>query len=370
MTSRLFSPMRIGPLEVSNRIMVAPMCQYSAVNGTMTDWHLMHLGNLALSGAGMLVIEATGVTPEGRITPGCTGLYSNENEHALRRIVRFLRDNSPIRIGLQLGHAGRKASTHVKLGGKDGPLNDDEGAWPTVAASAIPFAKGWHTPAVVDRSGMDRIRDAFIAAAQRAARAGVEFIEFHCAHGFLMSGFLSSLSNRRTDIYGGSLDNRMRFPLEVFRALRSAWPSDKPIGAKINGSDFAEGGITPDEAVIYSRALRESGCDYVVLSGGGGVPQAKVDAVPGYQVPFAEQVKRETGITTGAVGMIVDPHHADSIVAQGKADFVAVARAMLFNPRWACHAAIALGTDTACVPQYNRAHPTAWPPATQLCRRD
>lgn len=362
MSSVLFSPLSIGGMELPNRITVAPMCQYSAVDGTMTDWHIMHLGNLALSGASMLVIEATGVTPEGRITHGCTGLYSDENERMMKRVVDFARSISPIRIGVQLAHAGRKASAERPWEGR-GRLSAEKGAWPTVAPSAIPFAPGWHTPAALDRAGMDAARDAFVAAARRAQRIGLDFIEMHSTHGYLFSEFLSPLANRREDEYGGSLENRMRFPLEVMRAVRSVWPADKVLGAKISGTDFAEGGWTPDDAVAYASALKKCGLDYVTLSGGGVVNDQKVPVSPGYQVPYAERVKREVGITTGAVGLISAPQHAEDILASGKADFISLARALLFDPRWGCHAAVTLGADAYYPPQYERGGPKLWPPA-------
>ncbi len=362
MSSRLFTPFSIGRMELANRITIAPMCQYSAVDGSMTDWHLMHLGTLALSGASMMVIEATGVTPEGRITPQCVGLYSDVNEAAIKRVVDYCRSVSSIRIGIQLGHAGRKASAQRPWEGR-GALEPGQGAWQTVAPSAVPLAAGWPTPHALDRSEMETIKAAFVSAAQRAARSGLDFMEMHSTHGYLLAEFLSPLANRRTDDYGGSLENRMRFPLEVFQALREAWPAEKPIGAKITGSDFAEGGWTPDEAVAYARELQKLRCDYVTLSGGGTVLDAKIPMAPGYQVPFAEKVRKEVGITTGAIGLISDPRQAEDIIASGKADFVALARAMLFNPRWPLHAAAALGEDIRYPPQYERSAPKAWPPA-------
>ena len=367
MSSKLFTPFAIGHMTLTNRVTIAPMCQYSAVDGSMTDWHLMHLGMLAISGASMLLIEATGVTPEGRITRHCTGLYSDDNECAMKRVVDYCRSISPIRIGVQIGHAGRKASAHRPWEGRSF-LEQGEGAWETVAPSPIPLAAGWPTPRELTREAMAGVREAFVTAAQRAAHAGVDFLEVHSTHGYLLCEFLSPLSNARTDEYGGSLENRMRFPLEVFCAVRAAFPSDKPIGAKISGTDFAAGGWMPDDAVAYARALREAGCDYVTVSGGGVVLDAKVPVAPGYQVPYAERVKKEACITTGAVGLITDPQQAEEIIATGQADFVSLARAMLFNPRWPQHAAIALGAETRYAPQYARAAPTAWPPAKALGR--
>ncbi|HEY0338881.1 MAG TPA: oxidoreductase, partial [Burkholderiales bacterium] len=246
-----------------------------------------------------------------------------------------------------------------------GALKSGQGAWVTVAPSAIPLADGWPVPAALDRGGMNAVRDAFVASTRRAARIGFDFIEVHSTHGYLLSEFLSPLANKRTDEFGGSLQNRMRFPLEVIRAVRDAWPRDKVLGAKISGTDFAQGGWTPEEAVIYARELKTLGYDYVTVSGGGVVLDAKVPVAPGYQVPYAERVRREIGITTGSVGLITDPHQAEDIIATGKADFVSLARAMLFDPRWPWHAAVALGADLKYPPQYERCHPKAWPGAAQ-----
>jgi 2,4-dienoyl-CoA reductase-like NADH-dependent reductase (Old Yellow Enzyme family) len=367
MTSTLFTPLRIGGLELANRITVSPMCQYSAVHGTMNEWHLMHLGTLALSGAGLLVLEATHVTPEGRITHHCSGLYSDENEAALARIVRFCRGISPVPIGIQLAHAGRKGSAQRPWEGR-GPLGPQEKPWQTVAPSPIAFGPGWPVPRALDREGMEAVKRAFVEATRRAARAGFDLVEVHSAHGYLLNTFLSPLSNRREDEYGGSLENRMRFPLEVFAAMREAWPRAKPMGARIPGSDYVPGGWGPEDAVRYARELKALGCDYVTVSGGGVVPEAQVPVKPGYQVPFAERVKREVGLVTGTVGLVSDPRQAEAIVAEGRADFVALARAMLFNPRWPWHAAVVLGAEIRYPPQYERCAPKAWPPAKTLGR--
>lgn len=361
MTSTLFTPVSIGKRTLHNRITVAPMCQYSAVDGSMTDWHLIHLGTLAISGASMLLIEATSVTPAGRITPQCVGLYSDGNELAMQRVVDCVRGISPIMLGVQLAHAGRKASSHRPWDGH-GALRPDEGAWQTLAPSAVPLAAGWPAPQAMSRDDMAQLTRAFVQAARRAARIGLDFIEIHSTHGYLLSEFLSPLANKRDDEYGGSLDNRMRYPLEVFRAVRAAFPADRPVGAKISGTDFADGGFTADDAVAYARALQAEGCAYVTVSGGGVVLDAKIPVGPGYQVPYAERVKKETGITTGAVGLITDPRQAEAIIANGQADFISLARAMLFNPRWPQHAAVALGAELEYPPQYQRAAPKAWRP--------
>lgn len=367
MGAQLFTPVNVGNRRLANRITVAPMCQYSAVDGSMTDWHLMHLGSLAISGAAMLVIEATGVTPAGRITPHCVGLYSDDNEAAMKRVADYLRGISPVFLGVQIGHAGRKASSHRPWQGH-GFLKPDEGAWQTLAPSALPLAEGWPAPRAMTRDDIAQLTKDFVQAARRAARIGLDFVELHSTHGYLLSEFLSPLANRRDDEYGGSLENRMRLPLEVFRAVRDAFPADRPVGAKISGSDFAEGGWTPDDAVAYARALKAEGCAYVTVSGGGVVLDAKIPVGPGYQLPFAERVKKETGITTGAVGLISDPQQAESVIANGQADFISLARAMLFNPRWPQHAAVELGAETEYPPQYQRASPKAWRPGRTLGR--
>lgn len=367
MTAQLFTPLTIGGRTLANRITVAPMCQYSAVDGAMTDWHLMHLGSLALSGASMLVMEATAVVPEGRITPHCTGLWSQTHAAAMQRVADFVRGVSPVLLGVQLAHAGRKGSSHRPWQGH-GPLAADEGAWPTQAPSPLPLAAGWPAPHEMGRGEMAALTRAFAEAARRAAQIGLDFVELHSTHGYLLSEFLSPLANRRTDEYGGSLENRMRYPLQVFRAIREAFPAGGFVGAKISGSDFADGGWTPDDAVAYARALKAGGCAYVTVSGGGVVLDAKIPLAPGYQVPFAARVKREAGIVTGAVGLISDPRQAEAIVAGGEADFVSLARAMLFNPRWPQHAAVELGADLAWPPQYERGSPKLWRPGRTLGR--
>ncbi|HUN51273.1 MAG TPA: NADH:flavin oxidoreductase/NADH oxidase, partial [Candidatus Sulfotelmatobacter sp.] len=311
---------------------------------------------------GLLMIEATGVAPEGRITLNCLGLYSDANEVALKRVLAGCRQYGKTPIGIQLAHAGRKASTHVPWKGSQA-LKPEEGAYATVSSSAVPFAEGWHTPSALDRAGLARVRDDFVAATRRADRLGIDLVELHAAHGYLMQQFLSPLVNRRSDEYGGSLANRMRFPLEVFVAVRAAWPAGKPLGARINGTDWVDGGWSIEDAVVFARALKEKGADYVCVSGGATVGTAKIPIGPGYMVPLAQRVKRETGLATRAVGMIVTPAQAEAVVAQGQADMVALARAMLDDPRWAWHAAEALGARTAYPPQYERTRAELWPGA-------
>ena len=360
--SRLFTPIAIGGLTLPNCIAVSPMCQYSAVGGSATDWHLQHLGSLSLGGAGLLIIEATAVEPEGRITPGCLGLYSDANEAALEPVIALCRRWGSARLGIQLAHAGRKASVEVPWeGGK--PLTAAAGAWRSLASSAIPFDEGWPAPQALDESGLARIRDAFAAAARRANRLGFDLVELHGAHGYLLHTFLSPIANRREDGYGGSLEQRMRFPLEVAQAVRQVWPRERALGMRITGCDWIEGGLTSEDAGIFARELETIGFDYVCVSSGGISPKARIAIAPGYQVPFAERVKKMCGIAVQAVGMIVDPNQAEAIIAEGRADWVALARAFLDDPRWGWHAADVLGAEAHCPPQYHRARPDLWPGA-------
>ncbi len=360
--SHLFTPITIGGVTLANRIAVSPMCQYSAVEGSANDWHLQHLGSLSMSGAGLLILEATAVEAAGRITPACLGLYSDANEAALRPVVALCRRWGTARLGIQLAHAGRKASAKVPWQG-GGPLAAGEGAWQAVASSAIPFDDGWPAPLALDEGGLARIRDAFVASAQRADRLGFDLVELHGAHGYLLHSFVSPIANRRNDGYGGSLENRMRFPLEVAAAVRAVWPRDKALGMRITGADWIDGGLTADDAAVFAEELRRVGFDYVCVSSGGISPKAHVHVAPGYQVPFAATVKKGSRITVQSVGMIADPRQAEAIVAEGRADCVALARGFLDDPRWAWHAADALGAEVACPPQYQRARPKLWPGA-------
>jgi 2,4-dienoyl-CoA reductase-like NADH-dependent reductase (Old Yellow Enzyme family) len=362
MTSPLFSPITVGPLTLPNRIAVSPMCQYSADDGSATDWHMQHWMSLAMSGAGMVTIEATGVERRGRITHGDLGMYSDDNEAAARRTLLAARRVAPpgTRFGIQLAHAGRKASTHVPWQG-GGQLGRHDDPWETVAPSAIPYAD-WHVPTALDQGGIERVTAAFVSAAERATRAGFDFLEVHGAHGYLLHEFLSPLANQRGDHYGGSLENRMRLIVEVTRAVRKAVPASVMIGARLSATDWVEGGFDVDEAVQVARALKEAGAAYICASSGGLHPAQKINLVPSYQVPFAERIRREAGVVTRAVGMIDDPHVANAIVADGKADIVALARAMLADPRWPWRAAAALGAPMHHVPQYARSVPliTKW----------
>jgi len=363
MVSQLFTPFPLGALELANRVVVSPMCQYSAVDGSATDWHFQHLGHLSISGAGLLMIEATAVEPSGRITQGCLGLYSDDNERALGRVLTAIRGFHPrAKLGIQLGHSGRKGSAHKPWHGGQA-LKAGEGAFQTWAPSAIAFADDWHTPKSLSLMEMGRIKDSFVAATRRAARLRIELVEMHAAHGYLLHEFFSPLSNRREDRYGGDLDGRMRLMVEVAGAMRDVWPSGRPMGARISGSDWLEGGATIEDAVLLARRLKATGLDYVCVSSGGIVPKASIKLEPGYQVPFAARIRKEAGIATRAVGMIVDPLQAEEIVASGKADLVALARGFLDNPRWVWHAAEALGVEVAYPPPYLRVQRKVWPGA-------
>jgi NADPH2 dehydrogenase len=346
----LFEPITLRGLTLPNRIVVAPMCQYSAIDGTPQAWHTQHLGSLAASGPGLLMVEATAVEAIGRITPGCTGLYSDANEAGFKALLAALRAIHPTRIGVQIAHAGRKASVHAPWQGGL-PLAAAEGAWQTVSSSDLPYAD-WPAPRAATAEDLARIKAAFVAAAQRAQRLGFDVVELHSAHGYLLHEFLSPLSNKRTDSYGGTFENRIRFPLEVIRAVRAVWPADKPLGMRISATDWVDGGWDIDEAVRYVAAAKAEGVDYCCASSGGLSPAQKVAPGPGYQVRFAERIKRETGIVTRAVGMIVDPKQANAIVASGQADLVALARGFLDDPRWVWHAADALGAKAAVPGQY------------------
>ena len=354
---QLFAPIRIGNLTLDNRIIIAPMCQYSAREGTAGDWHLIHLGQLAISGAGLLIIEATAVSPAGRITPWDLGLYSDANEHALARVLQALRANSPIKIGMQLAHAGRKASSRAPWeGGAQIRAAEPEG-WRAFAPSAVPHAPNEDPPIALDTAGLQRVRDEFANAARRAARLGLDGIEVHAAHGYLLHQFLSPLANQRTDAYGGSLENRMRFPLEVFEVVREAFPADKPVWARISATDWVPGGWDIEGTVALSRSLKARGCAAIHVSSGGVSPQQVIKLGPGYQVPYAQRVKNDVGLPTIAVGLITDAVQAEAIISNGEADAVSLARAMLYDPRWPWHAAAKLGAQVKAPHQYWRSQP-------------
>jgi 2,4-dienoyl-CoA reductase-like NADH-dependent reductase (Old Yellow Enzyme family) len=354
--SKLFSPINLGKLVLSNRIVVSPMCQYSSEQGQASDWHLIHLGHMALSGAGLLFIEATAVTPEGRISSGDLGLWSDQTEAALARVIKSIRHYSSIPIAIQLAHAGRKASVQVPWQGGQAMLPEN-GGWQTVAPSALSFAADGAQPIALDEAGLRQISNDYASAAQRAHRLGIDVIELHAAHGYLLHQFLSPLSNTRDDQYGGTLENRMRFPLEVFDAIRGAVPYDKPVGIRISATDWVAGGWGIEHSVVFAKELQRSGCSFIDVSSGGLSPLQQIPAVPGYQVPFAEIIRRETGLTTIAVGLITEPEQAETIVSSGQADMVALARGMLYDPRWPWHAAAKLGAQVDAPRQYLRAQP-------------
>ncbi|MCA3180360.1 MAG: NADH:flavin oxidoreductase/NADH oxidase [Burkholderiaceae bacterium] len=353
---RLFTPFTLRGLTLPNRIVVSPMCQYSADDGRATDWHVVHLGQMAVSGAGLLIIEATAVEPIGRITPGCLGLWDDETEAALARTLEAIRPLGSMPIGIQLGHAGRKASSGRPWEG--GMLIPPErGGWGTVGPSALPHRPEEAPPVALDAAGLAALRARFADSTRRAARLGLQAIELHAAHGYLLHQFLSPLSNARTDAYGGSLENRMRFPLEVFETIREHWPSDRPLGVRVSATDWVEGTWDPDQTVAFAKALAARGCDWIDASSGGVSPRQQIPLGPGYQVPFARRIRAEVGIPTIAVGLVTESAHAESIVADGDADLVALARGLLWNPRWPWHAAAELGASVDVPRQYWRAQP-------------
>ena len=355
MTHVLFSPFQLRSITLANRIVVSPMCQYSSTDGFATDWHLVHLGARAQGGAALVILEASGVTPEGRISPGDLGIWKDEHIPALARIVRFLHSQGA-RAGIQLAHAGRKASMSPPFENEH-LLSAAEGGWATVAPSAVPFSPTYSVPTALDADGIRATVEAFQDAAVRAVKAGFDFVEIHAAHGYLLHQFLSPLANKRTDAYGGSFENRVRFLLEVVAAVRGAWPEQLPLSVRISATDWAEGGWDIDESVQLSSLLKARGVDLIDVSSAGMVPNAKIPVGPGYQVPFAARIRRETGMATAAVGLITDPMQANEIVTNGEADLVLLAREMLRDPYWPLHAAAALGETASWPVQYLRAGP-------------
>jgi 2,4-dienoyl-CoA reductase-like NADH-dependent reductase (Old Yellow Enzyme family) len=354
---KLFQPFSIGGLSLANRIVIAPMCQYSAVDGCMTDWHLIHLGHLALSGAGLLTIEATAVVPEGRISFADVGLFDDASEAAMARVLAGVRAHADMPIAIQLSHAGRKASTDLPwLGGKQ-IAPDAENGWQTVAPSTSPFTDGDHAPMALDAAALDGLVEAFAAAARRAARLGLDAVQIHGAHGYLLHQFLSPLSNNRDDDYGGSLENRMRFPLAVFDAVRGAFPADRPVTMRVSGTDWVNGGWDVEQTIAFAQALEGRGCAAIHVSSGGLDPRQQIPVGPGYQIPLARAVKQATTMPVVAVGLITEPEHAEAIVSTGDADLVALARAILYDPRWPWHAAAELGAQVTAPNQYLRSQP-------------
>lgn len=357
MTDILFLPFGLRELTLPNRIVVSPMAQYSAgPDGRATDWHLVHYGNLALSGAGLVILEATAVRPEGRVSPACLGLWEDGQVAGLKRIVDFTRRPKAAFVGIQLAHAGRKASvTPPWLGGE--ALSPQEGGWELWGASRTPYPSR-DTPIEPDAGQLEEIADSYSAALRRADEAGFDLIELHAAHGYFLNGFLSPLSNGRRDGWGGDIAGRMRFPLEVFSRLRAAWPARKPLGVRISATDWVEGGWDVASSVLLARELKTLGCDYVAISSGGTSPDQKITVGPGYQVPAAQEVKARSGLATMAVGMLSDPELANAVLREGKADLVAIGRGMLFNPRWAWHAGLTLSGEMRVPDPYLRCHPS------------
>ena len=357
MPSALFSPLKLRKLALANRIVVSPMCQYSALDGCATDWHLAHWTQMLESSAGLFTIEATAVSAIGRITHGCLGLYDEACESALGERLAVARRNAPpTPVAIQLAHAGRKGSSKVPWeGGQLIPAA--QGGWTPVAPSPVPMLSDEPPPAELAVADIVRIEQEFVAAAKRAARLGIDALELHCAHGYLLHEFLSPLANRRGDAYGGSWENRVRFPLGVFAAVRAVWPHDRPMGVRISATDWIEGGWTVEESIALALRLKAAGCDWIDVSSGGISPAQRIPFGPGYQVRFAGEIRRATALKTIAVGLITEPKQAEAIVASGEADLVAMARAMLWNPRWPWHAAAALGAQIRAPRQYWRSAP-------------
>ena len=359
MSATLFSPLRIADLELANRIAVSPMCQYSADDGCASDWHMTHLGMLANSGAGLLVVEMTDVERQGRITHGCLGLYSDACEAALARVVAHCKRIGTAKLAVQIAHAGRKGSAQRPWEG-GGSLKPGADPWETLAPSAIPFGDGWAVPRAASAEDLERLPQSFALAARRAVRIGFDAVELHMAHGYLLHEFISPLANLRNDDYGGTLEGRMRFPLAVVRAVRAVLPSGMPFGARISACDWHDDGLSLDDGVACARMLKQAGLDYVDVSSGGITAATRNPATPGYNVPLAARIRREAGLVTRTVGLIMTPEQAEAIVAEGQADCVSLARAMLDDPHWGWHAARALGAEVERPVQYKRVGPALW----------
>lgn len=352
--SKLFSPLTIKDITFKNRLTVSPMCQYSSADGFANDWHLVHLGSRAVGGAALVMQEATAVTPEGRITPGDLGLYKDEHIAKLQSITSFIHAQGAV-AGIQLAHAGRKAGHRIPWeGGRQIPAADPEG-WQTVAPSAVPFAPGEEAPEALSIEGIRKVTDDFRAAAGRALTAGYKVVEIHAAHGYLINEFLSPLSNRRTDEYGGSFENRIRLLLEITEAVKTVWPATLPLFVRISASDWAPGGWDEHDSVQLSAVLKTRGVDLMDCSSGGLVPGVKIPVGPGYQVPFAERIKKETGMLTGAVGLITEIQQAEDILQRGQADLIFMARESLRDPYFPLRAARQTGEEVRWPVQYERA---------------
>jgi 2,4-dienoyl-CoA reductase-like NADH-dependent reductase (Old Yellow Enzyme family) len=358
---KLFTPLQIRGLTLENRIVIAPMCQYSAVDGCMNDWHQMHLGQLAQSGAALLTIEATAVLAEGRISDGDVGLYDDATTFAMGSVIESVRRWSNMPVGVQLSHAGRKASVRAPwLGGLQVPPGHP-GGWQTMAPSAVAWRGDYVPPVALDKHGLREVREAFVAAARRAADIGIDLIQLHGAHGYLLHQFLSPLSNHRTDEYGGSLENRARFPLEVFEAVREVFPAERPVSMRISGTDWVEGGFDIEQAQVFSQLLEARGVDAIHVSSGGLHPSQQIPVGPSYQVPLARAVRSVVNVPVVAVGLITEPAQAEAIIATGDADLIALARTVLYDPRWPWHAAAELGGHVRAANQYQRCQPEQYP---------
>lgn len=351
--AKLFEPLRIKSVELKNRLVVSPMCEYSSVDGFSNDWHLVHLGSRAVGGAGLIITEASAVSPEGRITPEDLGIWKDEHIEGLKRITSFIEAHGSF-AGIQLAHAGRKAS-HTSPWKGGGMLSCEEGGWETVAPSAIAFRDAEQKPLALDKSGIEKVVDDFRTAAKRALEAGFKVVEIHAAHGYLLHEFFSPLSNQRIDEYGGTFENRMRILVEIVDAVNEVWPKHLPFFVRISASDWTEGGWTLEESIKLTKILQTKGVDLIDCSSGGNIPHAKITVGPGYQVHFAETIKKTTGVLTGAVGIITTPEQAEEIVASGKADVVFIARQFLRDPYFPLHAAKSLGVDVEWPVQYQRA---------------
>jgi len=357
MAHRLFTPIKLRDLELHNRIVVAPMAQYSAtLANEATDWHLMHYGNWAVSGSGLMIFEATSVEPRGRVSLYDLGLWTDAQQASLSRIVSFCKQHSQTALGIQLAHAGRKSGASRPWEGYH-YIEPADGGWVPVGPGDVAFP-GRPAPRMLDDDGLEGVKQDFVAATKRAEAIGFDLIEMHAAHGYLLHSFLSPLSNNRNDRYGGDLAGRMRYPLEVFTAMRAAWPAHKPMGVRISATDWVDGGWTVEDSVVFAAELKKLGCDYVCASSGGSSPDQKIDVGPSYQVPFARRVREDAGIPTMAVGIITDPLQAEQVIRDGAADMVALGRGMTYNPRWAWHAGEAMREPVKFPPQYARSHHT------------
>ncbi len=369
--ANLFSPLAVAGLELANRIIVSPMSQYSAVDGCPTDWHFIHYGALANSGAALVTVESTHVDAISRGTLGCLGLYNHEQEQSFRRIVEAVHELGSSLIGVQLNHSGRKASSTLPWEPVKGALEAGRG-WQTISSFTEPFGPGWPVPRMASEDDLAQIVQSFVASTQRALRAGFDTIEVHAAHGYLLHSFLSPLTNKRIDAWGGDIEARMRFPLQVIGAVRDAWPREKPMSVRVSASDWDPAGWTIEDSVVFTKRLQALGCDYVCMSSGQTSADTKVAIAPGFQTPFAARVKRDTGLTVSALGLIADAEEAQRVIADGHADLVTLGRAFLDNPHWAWTAAARLGASINRPRQYQRAAPGVWPaaPGADLASRD